>query len=106
MPFGSIMEDGIFETPKKKSLLNIGGPKGVRAAFLDVLLQEFFKSEEPPPPLQKTMEEEANESYEKKFKETYALIDNRDEPGAKRFSVIPHWKPGELTLLVQRYKGL
>ena len=96
LPFGSIMENTTFETPRKKTLLNIAGPSGVRRAFLDVLLQEFFKSEEPPSPLQKTMEEEVNESYEKKFKKTYALIDNKDELGVKRFSVIPHWKPGEL----------
>ena len=59
------------------------------------MLKEFFKSESPPQ-LQKTMEKEMNESYEKNFKDTYVLVDNIEEPGAKRFSVIPHCKPIEL----------
>ena len=37
-----------------------------------------------------------NESYERNFKDTHVLVDNTEEPGAKRFSVIPHWKPTEL----------
>ena len=96
LPFGSMINDGIYESPKKRYLLNISGQKGVRTAFLDILLQEFFKSENTSPPLQRTMQDEVNESYEIKFKESYTLVDNKNEPGAKRFCVIPHWKPAEL----------
>merc|ERR1712218_433338 len=42
------------------------------------------------------MDREMNESYERSFKETHMLVDNTEEAGAKRFSVIPHWKPAEL----------
>ena len=42
------------------------------------------------------MEDEKNQSYEKIFNETHMLVNNTEEAGAKRFSVIPHWKPAEL----------
>ena len=42
------------------------------------------------------MKKEMNESYEGNFKDTHVLVDNNEEPVAKRFSVIPHWKPTEL----------
>ena len=42
------------------------------------------------------MEKEMNESYERSFKDTHMLVDNTEEAGAKRFSVIPRWKPAEL----------
>ena len=42
------------------------------------------------------MEQEMNQSYKENFKRSHTLVNNREEPGAKRFSVIPHWKPAEL----------
>ena len=81
--------------PKRKSLIVLGGPSAVKSAFLDILLKEFIETESPPP-LQKTMEEEMNQFYERSFKDTHMLVDNTEEAGAKRFSVIPHWKPAEL----------
>ena len=100
LPFGSnAVEESAHETPRKKSLLNLGGPTGVKTAFLDVILQEFFKTENPESPptaLEKTMAEQMNDCYEKSFKETYTLIENQNEPGAKRFCVVPQWKPPEL----------
>ena len=71
LPFGntSSLDESI---PKRKSLLSLGGPTAVKSAFLDVLLENFFTTEDPP--LQKTMEEEINDSYEKNFKQTYMLV--------------------------------
>ncbi len=90
LPFGN--GSSSESIPKRKSLIALGGPSAVQSAFLNVLLKEFLKSESPPQ-LQKIMEKEMNESYEMKFKDTHVLVDNTEEPGAKRFSVFPHWKP-------------
>ena len=93
LPFGN--GSSSESIPKRNSLIALGGPSTVKSAFLDVLLKEFLKTESPPQ-LQKTMEKEMNESYEKIFKDTHVLVDNTEESGAKRFSVIPHLKPTEL----------
>ena len=93
LPFGS--RSSKESVPKRKSLIALGGPSVVKSAFLDILLKEFFETESPSP-LQGTMEQEMNQSYERKFKETHTLVNNTEEAGAKRFSVIPHWKPAEL----------
>lgn len=42
------------------------------------------------------MQEQMNDNCDKSFKDTYTLVENQNEPGAKRFSVILHWKPPEL----------
>ena len=42
------------------------------------------------------MDDQLNDEYAKEFKETYQLVDNETEVGAKRFSVVPLWKPVEL----------
>ena len=100
LPFGSnVVEQGIYHTPIKKSLLNLGGPTGVKTAFLDAIMQEFFKMEHPESPpiaLEKTMAQQMDTNYNKVFKETYTLVNNQTEAGAKRLCVPPHWKPPEL----------
>ena len=80
---------------RKSSLVCLRGPNNAPASFLDVILEEFFKSEQIVPE-SNSMEEEINQQYTKEFLDTFELIENNLDPGARRFLVNPLWKRNDL----------